>query len=97
MKKLIPLLCLLLTSTGHAQCNACQDSVSIYESMMTNTFEDWVAGGLNKDIGVNVNHDPPPAVWCSGPHYDGNGHCVSTCSDGTSVVTNIGQPKCLDD
>ncbi len=98
MKRILPVMIgLMLSASSQAQCNACQDSVSIYEGMMNNTFELWVAGSLNKDIGVNVNHDPPPSVYCSGPHYDGNGHCVSNCSDGSSVVTNIGQTKCLDD
>lgn len=94
MKRAIPiLLCAVLSPASHAQCNACQDSVSIWESMQAQTQENNF-GPLNKDFAFNTSPTPYTGPMCSAPHYDGNGHCVATCSDGTVISSDTGQTFC---
>ena len=95
MKNLIPAIFFLFTTASHAQCNACQDSVGLYQSMMSQTQEYWPAGPLQKDFAFNTSNTPSNSVQCTAPKSDGAGHCVATCSDGSSVITPNAQPKCV--
>lgn len=99
MKKIISIIIICLSTNANAQqqqqaCNACLDSVSVYEGSMAQTQEGYPAGSLNRDFEFPQGQNPS-SVQCSPPTYNGSGQCVWTCSDGTSGSWQTQQTSCF--